>query len=141
MAYTRYVQYVPHCHRQGRDWRSLRHWSWAKALTERLKLMTEGRPVPARLEGDVPTLPTAAEVRWAAVFYARIGVDDWCCRLAQFHDRCFVDLPAFDAAAQSSPTLRKQRDVRRWRHRLQALLFDYMCEGDVRTDKTGRTSL
>ncbi len=57
----------------GRDWRNLRHWSWAKALTKRSILMKGAR----YLQGDVPTLLTAAEVRWGSVFYSHSGDDDW----------------------------------------------------------------
>ncbi len=59
----------------------------------------------------------------------------------QFDNRCLVRLPAFDAAAKSNPPLRKQRDVRRWLHRLQTLLVDYMVEGDVVTNKKVQTGV
>ncbi len=115
MAHARYVT------GGGRGSRNFRLWIRAEALTKRSTPTAEKRTLPARLEEDAHALPTAAEVRWASVFYARTDGDDFCCCHAQFDDRCLVGLPAF-YAAQSCPILRKQRDVQSWRHHLEAPL-------------------
>ncbi len=44
-------------------------------------------------------------------------------------------------AIGAAALLSSQLDIRRWRHRMQALLLDYIVEGDVLTQKTVHTGL
>ncbi len=114
-----------------------REWNWAHALAKRPALMADGIPVPALVDGDVPTLLTKQEVDWALHIYNRIFDIQWCLQLGQFDTRCLSGLPPFDPRQYTgleSDQVRTHRDVRRWRHVLQALLVNFMVEGDVLTN-------
>ncbi len=70
----------------------LKEWNWAHPLAKRSALMSDEIPVPAMVDGDVPTLPTKEEVDWALQIYYRIFDIEWCLQLSQFDTRSF---PAF----------------------------------------------
>ncbi len=120
-----------------RGWRNPCRCRRAKALKKLSTLIAEARPIPARPEDEIPTLPTAAEVRLASVFHDRTSYDDWCYGLAQFDDRFLVGLPLFDAAAHRVRLYASSVTLDAGRNRPTALLVDCMVEGDVVTNKTG----
>ncbi len=67
----------------------------ADALAKRSALMAEGFPVPAYIDGDVPTLPTKGEVEWATNIHHRIADIEWCMQLRQFTEsRCSIQKTA-----------------------------------------------